>query len=201
MNHELDADLILLPQDYVPQRAANRARMMPIRAARRARIGDQIVLAFENAETLRYQIQEMVMVEAVTSPAAIAEEVQAYTRFVPNRSRLTATLFIENDDLATVRAELERLTGIQHLISLEIRTEAGEGISVPGVEIPGADEDGFSEITHAVHFLGFDFDDSARMAFLNPDNTVWATVAHRRYAEAAQLPASVLAAVRGDLSN
>ena len=200
MSHELDADLILQPSEYEPQRAANRARMMPIRAARRARVGDQIVLAFENEQTLRYQIQEMVMVEAVTSPAAIAEEVQAYTRFAPSRSRLTATLFVENSDLATVRAELERLTGIQHLISLEIKTAQGEVIAVPGVEIPGADEDGFSEITHAVHFLGFDFSEAARAAFLDPTNAVWASVAHRRYTESAALPAAVLREVRGDLT-
>jgi hypothetical protein len=125
--------------------------------------------------------------------------VQAYTRFVPNAKRLTATLFVESADINTVRAELERLSGIQHLISLEIRSADGGFLAVLGVEIPGADEDGFSQITHAVHFLGFDFNDQSRAAFLDSSNEVWVVVAHPRYTEAAKVSSEVLAQTRADL--
>jgi len=84
--------------------------MIPVRAERRVRVGDLLVLEFENEETLRYQVQEMVYTERLTAPADVAHEVEAYSRLLPGSHVLTATVFIELQLLATVREELERLT-------------------------------------------------------------------------------------------
>src|SRR5205823_1659438 len=58
-------------QSYAERRAAERARVMPIRAERRVHLGDMLVFEFENDETLRYQVQEMIFVERITDPAEV----------------------------------------------------------------------------------------------------------------------------------
>ena len=58
--------------------------MMPVRADRRVRVGDMLTFEFENEETLRYQVQEMVFIERMTDPAEIDHEVELYGRMLPN---------------------------------------------------------------------------------------------------------------------
>src|SRR5689334_10405328 len=82
---------------YAERRAGERARVMPIRAERRGRVGDMIALEFENEETLRYQVQEMVYVERITDPAEVDHEIELYGRMLPTSHELCATLFIELD--------------------------------------------------------------------------------------------------------
>lgn len=186
---------ILDPDAYRGVRTERRRAVMPVRAARRVRVGDQLVLAFENAETLTYQVQEMVAVEEVTDPDAVAAEVAAYSRLLPGPDRLVATLFIENDDIRTVRADLRRLDGIQHQIELRVGDH-----SVTGVEIPGLDEDGPSTVTQAVHFLAFPFDDSARRAFCDPEVPAEIRVDHPRYRDSGPIEGAARQALIGDLS-
>lgn len=192
----LSADQILTPDQYRPVRAQTRSHMMPIRAVRRVRVGDQLLLAFENTETLRYQVQEMITVENVDDPAGIAEEVAAYNRLLPGPRRLVATLFIENDDIRTVRSDLERLTGIQHQIIMNVGDSA-----ITGVEVPGPDEDGPSTVTQAVHFLEFPLDDASAAAFCDLGVAVTLSVDHPRYRDSGPIQGASRAALVEDLSN
>ncbi|HMA45606.1 MAG TPA: DUF3501 family protein, partial [Frankiaceae bacterium] len=123
-------------QAYAARRPAARRRMIPLRAERRVRVGDMIVFEFENADTLRYQVQEMVYTERLSDPAEVAHEVDAYARMLPTSHELCATMFIELPELATVRSELRRLAGVQHGVRLDVG-----GVAVPGVELAGLDED------------------------------------------------------------
>jgi hypothetical protein len=196
---EIDPVSILSPDQYREIRGEHRARMMKVRADRRARIGDQLVLAFENRDTLTYQIQEMTTVEDVVDAVAIEHEVAAYDRLLPTSQKLVATLFIENADISTVKAELARLEGIQRQIRLEIQSPDDEPLVVSGVEIPGPDEDGPSKITLAVHFLGFEFDKDARIGFLDLTREVRLVVEHPRYTESVVMPSVVRKQLVADL--
>ncbi|HVT21731.1 MAG TPA: DUF3501 family protein [Mycobacteriales bacterium] len=143
----------LSPEAYAQVRKERRSHAIALRRARRVRLGDEILLEFENAETLRYQAQEMLYVERITDPAAAAEEVAVYERLLPTSHTLTATMFIEIDDPDRIRAELARLDGLHDAIRLEV-----DGMTCRARDIPPPDE-GASTHTVSVHFLGFDLTD------------------------------------------
>ncbi len=187
--------LVLDYRAYAAQRAEARDRMIPLRRTRRVRLGDILILEFENAETLQYQVQEMLYTEGVTDELEVAQELEAYSRLLPSSHELCATLFVELDDVAAVREELERLRGVQHAISIEV-----SGSRVPAVELPGPDEEGPSESTYSVHFLRFRFSDEQRDAFRDPTVAASVVVDHPEYADEAPLSGQTRTSLLADLS-
>src|SRR4030042_4854025 len=96
---------------------------------RRISVGDRVSLVFENRETVLYQIQEMVRAEHITSPEAIQDEIDVYNRSVPEDGELSATMLIELTDREGIRAEIDRLVGINAHVRLRIGAEH----TIPGV--------------------------------------------------------------------
>lgn len=190
------ADITTDHQAYAAQRREARARMIPIRAERRVRVGDIIVFEFENEETLRYQVQEMVYTERLTRPAEVAHEIEVYSRLLPSSHSLTATMFIELDRLETIRSELARLSGVQRCVSLEIG-----GVSVPGVEIPGIDEDpNVPSETVSVHMLRFPLTDELRDSFRDPEVPVELVIEHPAYSDSTAITGATRRSLIADLS-
>jgi hypothetical protein len=187
--------LVLDLQAYAAQRTEARDRMIPLRRGRRLRVGDLMVLEFENATTLTYQVQEMLFTEDITDEAEVAHELEAYSRLLPSSHELVATLFIELDDVTTVREELERLTGVQHAIRIEVGGQAA-----PAVELPGPDEEGPSEQTYSVHFLKFHFSDAARDAFRDPSVPASLVVDHPEYADDVPIEGETRKSLLADLA-
>lgn len=187
--------LVLDLQAYAAQRTEARDRMIPLRRGRRLRVGDLMVLEFENATTLTYQVQEMLFTEGITDEAEVTHELEAYSRLLPSSHELVATLFIELDDVTTVREELERLTGVQHAIRIEVGGEAA-----PAVELPGPDEEGPSEQTYSVHFLRFHFSDAARDAFRDPSVPASLVVDHPEYADDVPIEGETRKSLLADLA-
>lgn len=187
---------------YGERRSAERARMMPIRAERRVRLGDMLVFEFENAETLGYQVQEMVYVERITDPAEVGHEIELYGRMAPSSHELCATMFIELDQDADVRAELGRLAGIQDAVSLEIGGAAdGQPIRVRGVELRGLDEDpNRPSDTVSVHVVRFTLTDDERDAFRDPEVPVELVVDHPEYAEGTPISGATRLSLLADLA-
>ena len=187
--------LVLDLGSYAEQRPAARNRMIPLRRGRRLRLGDQLVLEFENADTLTYQVQEMLFIEGVTDEAEVEHELAAYSRLLPSSHELAATLFIELDEVGEVREELRRLTGVQHSIRIEVGGE-----QAPAVELPGPDEDGPSEETYSVHFLRFRFSDAARDAFRDPSSPARLVVDHPAYADDVAIEGDARTSLLADLA-
>ncbi|HET6815635.1 MAG TPA: DUF3501 family protein [Mycobacteriales bacterium] len=196
MTAALSRDALTLDlAQYAARRTAARDRMIPLRRGRRLRLGDQLVLEFENAETLTYQVQEMLFTEGITDEADVAAELAAYSRLLPSSHELTATLFLEFDDVSAVRDELRRLAGVQHAIRIEVGGER-----VPAVELPGPDEDGPSEETYSVHFLKFRFSDQARDAFRDPSVPALLVVDHPEYADDTPIDGDARKSLLADLA-
>jgi hypothetical protein len=187
--------LVLDLEAYAAQRAAARDRMIPLRRGRRLRLGDMILLEFENTETLTYQVQEMLFTEGITDEVEVAHELEAYSRLLPSSHELTATFFVELDDPATVKDELARLTGLQHTLRIEV----GDNV-VPAAELPGPDEEGPSEETYSVHFLRFTFDDDARDAFRDPEVPASLIVDHPAYVDEVRIDGDVRRSLLADLA-
>ncbi|AEH10491.1 MULTISPECIES: DUF3501 family protein [Protofrankia] len=190
------ADIITDPEVYSAQRPSLRARILPVRAERRIRVGDMLLFEFENEQTLRYQVQEMVYTERLRDPSEVAHEIDIYSRLLPSSHTLTATLFIELDVLDAVRAELERLAGVQRSIRLEIG-----GVPVPAEEILGPDEDpDVPSQTVSVHMLRFLLNDDTRDAFRDPAVPVELVVDHPAYNEATPITGTTRTSLIADLA-
>ena len=59
---------VLSPDEYERQRESYRRRIIELKRRRRISLGDKITLVFENRETLRFQVQEMIRVERILDP-------------------------------------------------------------------------------------------------------------------------------------
>jgi hypothetical protein len=93
---------------YEERRAAVRDAAMKAKGDRRVHVGRYLTFLFENRETIRYQVQEMVRAERMVKEADIAHEIETYNELIGQGGDLGCTLLIEVDD-PEVRAE--KLTG------------------------------------------------------------------------------------------
>ena len=189
------SELVLDRQAYEERRAAARDRMIPLRRERRLRLGDQVACEFENADTLLYQVQEMVYAEGISDADEAAAEVEAYARMLPSSHELCCTFFVELEDARTVRDELTRLAGLHKSLYIEVGGERA-----PGVELPGIDEEGPSEETYSVLFLRFRVSDEARDAFRDPSVPASLVVDHPAYADEVAIEGATRLALLADLA-
>jgi hypothetical protein len=187
------SDLVLDPARYAEQRPQRRAAAIELRRERRVQVGDMVAVEFENADTLRYQAQEMLYVERVTDAAAAEQEIAAYQRLLPTEHSLTATLLIEIADPDRVRSELARLHGLHDRVRLEIGGEV-----CPGVDVPPPDE-GPADHTFSVHFLRFDLSPGA-VDGLCGDAPARVVVDHPEYAAGTDLSPATRAQLVADLA-
>jgi hypothetical protein len=187
-------------QQYAEIRGAERAALMPVRALRRIRVGDMLAFEFENEQTLRYQVQEMVFVERITDPGEVGHEIELYGRMLPTSHELCATLFIELDQGSDIRAELGRLAGIQDAAALEI--EGPDGVTLArAVELRGLDEDlDRPSDTVSVHVVRFTLTDEQRDAFRDPDRSVELVVDHPEYSESTPITGPARLSLLADLA-
>ena len=68
----LDISEIKNIADYELERHQWRPVVMALKDRRRIRVGDHLTFLFENRETVRYQIQEMMRIERIVKPQEIA---------------------------------------------------------------------------------------------------------------------------------
>ena len=185
-------DLELDLAAYAARRAEARAAAIALKKQRRISLGDVVTLVFENFETLRHQVQEMVFVEQTTDLAKIGEEFDVYNPLMPTPNELSATLFLELPDMATLKAELPRLAGIEHTFSLDIGGSVAKAVG----------EEGRSrdDYTATVHYLRFPLTDAQRDAFRDPSVPVEIAVDHPNYSESAPIPEAMRLSLLADLA-
>jgi hypothetical protein len=181
---------------YAAARAETRRRMIPVRAERRVRVGDIIAFEFENLDTLRYQVQEMVYTERLTDRSDVAHEVEVYGRLMPSSHALTATMFVELRTTESVRDELAHLAGLQSAIALEIDGETARAVEIRGVD---EDPDTPSE-TVSVHMFRFPLTDEQRDKFRDPAVFVELVVDHEAYNDSTPVEGATRRSLIADLT-
>lgn len=96
----------ILPfEEYEVRRGAIRARALEEKRPRRVHLGP-LTFLFENAVTLRYQVQEMVRAERLRRPEEIQHEVDTYNEVLGGPGELGCALLIELADPAERDAKL-----------------------------------------------------------------------------------------------
>ena len=138
-------------EEYAEQRPGFRARVMEHKKTRQLGLGDHARLYFEDALTIKYQVQEMLRIEKVFEADGINEELEAYNPLIPDGHNWKATFMIEFEDPEQRTERLAQLVGIEDQVWLRV-----DGC---GKVYPSADEDmdrDNQEKTSSVHFLRFE---------------------------------------------
>jgi hypothetical protein len=148
---QLSAGDLMPLEQYARERSAIRARLIEHRMRRRLAVGPNCTISFEDAETVRYQVQEMLRAERIFEPEGIAEELAVYNPLIPDGRNFKATLLLEFPDPVERAQRLGELRGLERHCWLKV-----DGCDrVRAI----ADEDLERENEHktaAVHFLRYE---------------------------------------------
>jgi hypothetical protein len=92
---------------YAEQRDTLRAEALAIKAPRRVLVGEHLTFLFENRDTVRYQVQEMMRTEQIVREADIQHELDTYNELLGGDGELGCTLLIGIEDEAERAVKLE----------------------------------------------------------------------------------------------
>jgi len=140
-------------EEYAEKRDAFRAEVLAHKKNRNVLIGGHVLLVFEDALTLKYQIQEMLRIEKVFEAAGIQDELDAYNPLIPDGDNWKCSMLIQYPEVEERRVRLAELLGIEN----QVWATVGDGNKVFAI----ADEDlerANEDKTSAVHFLRFQFE-------------------------------------------
>lgn len=144
-------DSLLTLEAYAKIRKEFRAQVMTHKKSRKIHLGENIILIFEDALTVRYQIQEMLHIERIFHEDEIVHELRTYTPLIPDGHNWKATMMIEYPDPAIRADKLAKLIGIEDRVWVRIDDHT------PVFAISDEDlERENSEKTSSVHFLRFE---------------------------------------------
>jgi hypothetical protein len=119
-------DEILDLTSYEKVRPGLQAEILAVKAPRRVHLGDALTFLFENRDTVRYQIQEMVRAERMVREADIAHELETYNELLGKKGELGAVLLIEIDDPVRRAAKLREWMGLPG--ALYVKTASGRKV-------------------------------------------------------------------------
>ena len=84
--------------EYARARDEVRRSVLRAKELRRVHLGSYLTFLFENQETVRYQVLEMLRVEGRTEEEAVRHELDTYNELLGGAGELGCTLLIEIDD-------------------------------------------------------------------------------------------------------
>ena len=111
---------------YEKARPGIQAEVTGVKAPRRVHLGDAVTFLFENRDTVRYQIQEMVRAERMVKEKEIAHELETYNELLGKKGELGAVLLIEIDDAERRAVKLREWMGLPG--SLYVKTASGRRV-------------------------------------------------------------------------
>jgi hypothetical protein len=141
---------------YEHERDEIRSRVIALKRRRRIALGPIVTLVFENRDTVRFQVQEMVRAERMLTDAQVQAELDAYNPLIPQVGELSATVFVELTDEAQLREWLPKLVGIEHALELRLGAPGGPA-EVVAAAPDAAHEQALtrSDVTATVHYVRF----------------------------------------------
>jgi hypothetical protein len=178
---------------YTKYRKAHQKDIIAHRRLRSVQLGEHINLQFEDEQTIRYQIQEMLRVEKIFEEEGIQGELDAYLPLVPDGSNWKATMLLEYPDPHQRKRELARLIGVEDRLFVEVEGHA-RAYAIADEDLDREND----EKTSSVHFVRFEFSAAAREAVL-AGAAVKLGCDHTHYPAHVMIGAETLASLAGDL--
>jgi hypothetical protein len=187
-------DSLMTLEAYAKIRKSAKAEVIAHRKLRTVHLGEHISLLFEDEQTIRRQIQEMLHIEKIFDEAGIQGEIDAYLPLVPSGSNWKATMLIEYPDAHERKRELARLIGVEDRMFVEVEGHARSyAIADEDLERENAEK------TSAVHFVRFEFTRQARDA-VRAGASVKLGCDHTNYPAHGVIAPETLASLAGDLT-
>jgi len=178
----LTQDDLMTLEDYSKARDDFRRSAMDHRRVRQVQIGPNCTLAFEDSETIKYQVQEMLYIERIFTEGGIKDELDAYNPLIPSGTNLIATMTLEYGDPELRKVKLEQLKNIEDTVFLRIQGHQ-RIYAVADEDLVRTNE----AKTSAVHFLRFELKPGEIVDFKDPNNKVYLGIGHDLYPYEVQL--------------
>jgi Protein of unknown function (DUF3501) len=180
---------------YARARKDFRAKAIAHKKVRTVHLGEHLTLLFEDELTIRYQIQEMLLVEKAFEDQAIQGELEAYNPLVPDGNNWKATLLIEFEDVDERKQALTKLKGVEDRVWVQVGT-APRVYAIADEDLEREND----EKTSAVHFVRFELTRSM-IEELRRETALAIGVDHPAYAFALrEVPEATRRALVADLS-
>jgi len=187
-------DSLLSLETYARQRKEFRTKVMAHKRDRTVHLGAHVTLVFEDEQTIRYQIQEMLRIERTFEEQGIQDELDAYNPLIPSGRNFKATMMIEYPDADERKHALSKLKGIEDRVWVQVEGCA-RVYAIADEDLERENE----EKTSAVHFLRFELSDEMARA-LKYGVGLALGVDHANYqAEIGAIAAGVRASLAKDL--
>ena len=189
----INRDSLLTLEAYAKIRKTARAESIAHRKLRSLQLGEHMTLQFEDEQTIRRQIQEMLHIEKIFDEEGIQSEIEAYAPLVPDGTNWKATMLIEYPDPHERKRELARLIGVEDRMFVEVEGHA-RVYAIADEDLDRENE----EKTSSVHFVRFELPQSARDA-VRAGAQVKLGCDHTNYPAHIDIAPDTLASLAGDL--
>ena len=189
---ELTNKNLLSLEDYEKGREQIKSDLLLHKKNRSIMIGENILLLFEDFDTIKYQVHEMLRIEKISKESDINEEISAYTSLIPDGDNLKATMLIMYPDIEERRVMLKKLHDLENSIYLCI--DNSKRIFAVSDEDLERTRD---EKTSAVHFLRFQLDSDSIEKFKSSDNIVFGAT-HDSYSSDIKIGSETKSALLND---
>jgi len=186
-------------RSYAAMRPEYRRAVIEHKKGRRMAVGDRVTLVFEDRETLRFQVQEMLFVERIGDPERVQNELDVYNELMPGERELSATLFIEITDLPQIRPELNRLIGLDEHVWLQIGDD--EDADVERVHARFDPKQMEEDRLSAVQYIRFVLSEEQARRFEDPATPLAILIDHPAYDVEAEISPLVRASLAAGLRN
>ena len=181
-------------EEYSTEREDFRRSILKHKKDRQLFLGPNATLYFEDALTMKYQIQEMLRIEKIFESSEIEEEIAAYNPLIPDGDNWKATFMIEYPDPIERAEKLAKLVGIEDKVWLRVGGEE-KVYAITNEDLDRSRE----EKTAAVHFMRFQLE-TASVERLKNGGRLDAGIDHPEMQIETSVPIKVLNSLLGDLS-
>jgi hypothetical protein len=189
----ITADSLMTLEAYARARKELKPKVMAHRRLRSVALGEHMTVQFEDEQTIRYQIQEMLRIERIFEPDEIQHEIDTYAPLVPDGTNWKATMLLEYPDVHERKRELARLIGIEDRMFVEVEGQR-RVYAVADEDLERENE----QKTSTVHFLRFELPRAAIDA-VRAGAMVKLGCDHTHYPAHTSIGAETLASLAGDL--
>ena len=196
---QISPDSLLSLEAYARERNAYRSRVIAHKKQRTLHVGEHLTLIFEDEQTVRYQVQEMLRIERIFEQEGIRGELEAYNPLIPDGGNWKATMLLEYPDPEDRRRKLAGLKGVEDAAWVQVEG-CTKVFAIADEDLERENE----EKTSAVHFVRFELDAAMRAA-LKRGAGLAVGVEHANYQAsvtvAPEMQRSLVGDLRADLSD
>ena len=174
MNKLKKSDLLSL-EEFNSNREQLREHVLTIKKDRKIQIGNNETVFFENSDTIKYQVQEVLQVKNKFEQNRIEDELATYNPLIPDGSNLKATMLIEFPSEIIKKNKLSQLNNIENNVWVQV----GENDRIFAVAYENSEKTA-KENTSSLHFLRFEFS-NLLIKDLQSGATLFAGIDHPNY--------------------